>query len=482
MSRPTTPSQPRLLLVTAAVALAGCSVGPDYERPELDQPTGYRSIEDDLVSSADPNWEGLDITNIVRDPDLLNLVQEALRNNEDLQIAATRILQAEAAARIVGSQHYPSLGIGGSWSAVRASELGPTPRPSGSDPEFDYTTLSLSVPAYEVDLWGRIRRANEAARARLLATEAARQVVRQTIVTQVMILYLDLIRLDRELEITRRAMGNWKDSLELTKSREAGGVASMLDVYQAEVLVESALANEVDVQRRIAQAENELSFIVGRNPGPISRKETSYDTLDTMATNVGLPSSILLRRPDILAAEQRLIAANADIGEVRAAYFPNISLTGSFGFQSLELEDLLESPARLWQFVPSINLPIFTGGRRGAESDLAQARYEEAVINYRQTVRNAFREVSDALIAYHNYSRFRQIQERQAQSWRSATELSNARYDGGVSSYFEVLYNEQEFFASRLATILAARNENVALVQLYRALGGGVEPGFSLGD
>lgn len=469
-------------LASASLLLlfSGCTVGPSYEQPEIDQPNGFRTIEGEISEEEKPLWADLMISEIISDQSLLDLIDEALLNNDDMQIATARVFQAEAAARLAGSRRFPSLGLGGSWTAARASELGPTPIPSGTDPQGDYTTIGLSVPAYEIDIWGRARSATRAAKARLLASEATRQVVRQTIVTQVMILYADLIRLDSELNMTRNSLNNWQDSFKLTEARESGGVASLLDVNQSEVLVESALANEIDVLRRIAETENELSFLVGRNPGNIQRSAITFKSLDQTAAGVGMPSSILLRRPDILAAEQKLIAANADIGEVRAAYYPNISLTGSYGYQSIELSDLFESPARLWEFAPSVNLPILTGGRRRAENDRAEAAFQEVLTSYRQTVRNAFKEVSNALVAYESYKKFRIRQQRQTESWKEATRLSNLRYEGGVTSYSEVLYNEQEYFGSQLAAIQATRNESVALIQLYRALGGAVEPGFSL--
>lgn len=454
--------------------LAGCAVGPDYERPEVELPEGFRTSEGITSDESESGMDQLEIEDIIEDDRLLALVNEALGNNSDLEIAASRVLQYEALARLAASQRWPQLGIGGSWTRARVSELGPSSIPAGVDPIGDYTALALAVPAYELDFWGRVRRANQAAKARLLESQAARQIVMQTIVTQVMILYQEMVQLDRERDVTRRALGNRNKSLKLTQTREEGGVASLLDVRQAEALVETARANEIDVKRRTLQIENELSVLLGRNPGPIERRAVNYSPLSDQAAAVGLPSTLLERRPDIRAAEQRVIAANADIGRVKAAYFPNISITGAFGYESMELQDLFSKGAETWQFVPSVNLPIFTGGRRGADIDLAKATFEEAVANYRKTVQNAFREVSDALTGYRFFRELRIRQQAQVIAYKDATRLANLRYEGGVSDYFEVLYNEQNYFNSEIATIQAARNETIALIQLYQSLGGGV--------
>jgi multidrug efflux system outer membrane protein len=292
-------------------------------------------------------------------------------------------------------------------------------------------------------------------------------------VAQVATAYLQLLELDLELEIANRTYASRTNSLELTISREEGGVAEMADVYQAKILVFTADAVITDTLRRSEQKENELSILLGRNPGKIERA-SSLEQQDLRAeVPPGLPSTLLERRPDIRAAEQELIAANANIGEARAAFYPRITLTGFYGYQSVALSDLFTGATRMWQFGPSITLPLFTGGRLRANLRLAEARFQEFVASYQQTVQQAFREVSDSLIAYQRSREFRTKLEERTQANRDATELAHVRYEGGVTSYLEVLYNEQELFSAELGLAQARRDEQLSVVQLYRALGGG---------
>jgi multidrug efflux system outer membrane protein len=259
----------------------------------------------------------------------------------------------------------------------------------------------------------------------------------------------------------------------LTTAREEGGVSSMQDVRQAEILVSTAEAAIVDTLRRVEQTENELCILLGRNPGTIQRGTGLTSQERNESVPAGLPSSLLEQRPDIRTAEQRLVAANADIGQARAAFFPTLSLTGFYGFQSVALSDLFTGPAQSWQFGPTLTMPLFTGGRLRGGLKLAQARFEEAAADYQRTVQQAFREVSDSLIAYQRSREFRVRQEERTMAHRSAAELAGVRYEGGVTSYLEVLYNEQELFAAELGLAQARRNELLSVIQLYRALGGG---------
>jgi multidrug efflux system outer membrane protein len=362
---------------------------------------------------------------------------------------------------------------GGDLVTSRTSEKGPVTVPRGADPQKEYGDAFVSMPGYELDLWGRIRRATEAARARLLATEDAKQVVRQTLVANVATAYLELLELDLELEIAQGSYANRTNSLALTTSREQGGVAGLQVVYQAKILVFTAQAAIADTLRRIEQKENELSILLGRNPGPIQRGHPLVKQKLPEAVPPGLPSSLLQRRPDIRAAENDLVAANADIGQAKAAFYPQVTLTGFYGYQTVALSDLFSSPARAWQFGPAVTLPLFTGGRNRANLKLAQARFDEALANYRRTVQGAFREVSDSLIAYQRTQEFRVRQEERTQANRDATDIANTRYEGGVTSYLEVLYNEQELFNAELGLAQARRDERLSVVQLYRALGGG---------
>lgn len=466
------------LLVIMAI---GCTMGPNYKRPVLNTPETFRTAATDTAdlsktnSLADLGW-----WQVVNDPQLQDYITEALTNSYDIKIAAARVLQAEALARITRSQFFPTVAVGGEWSTIRSSENGPSPIPASVDPEQEYSSAYGTMASYEIDLWGRVRRADEAAIARLLATEAAQQTVRQTLVADVTTAYLTLLELDHELEIGYRTLGVRTNSLFLTTSREEGGVASMQDVYQSQVLVYTAEASIADIHRRIEQKENELSILLGRNPGTLNRTENFLSQKLDVTVPPGLPSSLIERRPDIRTAEQQLVAANASIGEAKAAFFPRVSLTGLFGYQSTEFSDLFDSPSEIWQFGPSVSLPIFTGGALRGRLKFARASFDEALAQYQKTVQNSFREVSDSLIAYQRSREFRARQEENTIARRNAANMASDRYEGGVTSYLEVLYNEQELFSSELVLAQARLNELLSVVSLYRSLGGGWQPAPTL--
>lgn len=462
---------PQLL---ALLALAGCSVGPNYQRPTVDTPAAFRTAASDTHDVAGAGaFADLGWWEVFQDPQLRDYLTEALTNSWDIKIAAARVLQAEAAARITKSQFFPTVNAGADWATSRASEVGPSPVPSGMNPQKEYGDVFLSMPAYEVDLWGRIRRANEAARAQLLASQEAQRTVRQTLVADVATAYLQLLELDLELEIARRTLDVRNTSLELTRSRQEGGVASMQDVYQSQILVSTAEAAIADIQRGLEQQENYLCILLGRNPGPLTRGPALVSQEVRAQVPAGLPSSLLERRPDLRLTEQQLVAANADIGQAKAAFYPQVTLTGFFGFQSVALSDLFTGAAKTWQFGPAVTMPLFTGGRLRGNLKLAEARFQESVARYQQTVQQAFREVSDALVAYQRTREYREKQQERTQANRNAADLANVRYEGGVTSYLEVLYNEQELFSAELGLAQARRNELLSVVQLYRALGGG---------
>ena len=464
----------RMLTGLGIALLSGCAVGPDYKRPSVDTPVTHRTAASDTNAPSGTNsladlgwWETFN------DPQLNAYLTEAMTHSWDIKIAAARVLQAEAAARITRSQFLPSVNAGGDVVTSRASEKGPSLIPPGFNPQQEYGDVFLSMPAYEVDLWGRIRRANEATRALLLATIEAQRTVRQTLVAQLSTAYLELLELDLELVIARRTYAARTNSLELTRSRQQGGVASMQDVHQSQILLSTAEASIADIHRRIEQQENLLSILLGRNPGPLQRGADLTSRTVRAEVPAGLPSQLLERRPDLRAAEQQLVAANADIGQARAAFYPQVTLTGFFGYQTVALSDLFTGAAKTWQFGPAVTMPLFTGGRLRGNLKLAEARFQESLARYQQTVQNAFREVSDGLIAYQRTREFREKQEQRTQAHREAAELANVRYEGGVTSYLEVLYNEQELFNAELGLAQARRNELLSVVQLYRALGGG---------
>jgi outer membrane protein, multidrug efflux system len=472
---PESPVNPAAFVACAAslllsVALAGCAVGPDYQRPAVDTPAAFRPAGSDsrdlwaTNSVAELGWWQL-----AKDDVLRAHIAEALTNSWDIKIAAARVLQAEAILGITRAEFLPTVAAGGDLLTTRTSEEGPT----GVARQAEYGDVYVAMSTYEVDLWGRIRRANEAARAQLLATEAARETVRQTLVIEVMSTYLQLLQFDQDLEIGRRALTNRIASLALTTAREAGGVASLQDVAQARILVATAQAAITESLRQIEQTENAFCLLLGRNPGPVQRGRSLAETPVLAEVPAGLPSALLERRPDLRAAEQQLVSANADIGQARAAFFPQLTLTGLYGFQSMSLSQLFTGPAQTWQFGPTVTLPLFTGGRLRSNLKLAQSQFEETVARYQQTVQNAFREVSDSLVAFQRLREYRALIAERAEANRLAADLANIRYEGGVTSYLEVLFSEQELFDAELALSRAQANELLSVVQLYRALGGG---------
>jgi len=472
----TTKQLPVVTGISCAMALLlfGCAVGPNYKRPAVDSPSTYRTAESDTNAPSGTNsFADLGWWNVYEDPQLKTYIGEALTNSWDIKIAAARVLQAEAQARVVRSQFFPNAYAGGDLVSSRASKEGPTPIPAGADRDVEYGDAFVYAPSYEIDLWGRIRRANEAARARLLASIDAQRTVRQTLVADVATTYLQLLELDLELEIGRASLVSRGNSLVLTTAREEGGVASMQDVYQSRILVATAEASIASTLRQIEQTENALNILLGRNPGPVKRGIPLADQKLRSSVPAGLPSQLLERRPDIKAAENGLVAANADIGQAKAAFFPQVTLTGMFGYQTTALSELFTGSAEMWQFGPAVTMPLFTGGRLKAEYKFARARFEESLAQYQRTVQNAFREVSDALIAYQRNQEFYAKQLDLTQANRDAAQLANVRYDGGVTSYLEVLYNEQQLFDAELLLAQARRNELLSVVQLYRALGGG---------
>lgn len=454
--------------------LAGCKVGPNYKRPAVNSPDVFRTASSDTnVYSGANSFANLGWWDVYDDPQLKVYIGEALTNNWDIKIAAARVLEAEASAQVTRSQFFPNVIAGGDAYTSRVSQKGAVLLPSHIDPEKEYGDVFLSMPAYEIDLWGRIRRANEAARAHLLATEDVQRIVRQTLVAQVATTYLQLLELDNELQIGRSSYVIRTNSLDLTESREQGGVSALQDVYQAKVLVATAEASIANTLRLIEQTENQLNILLGRNPGTVQRGAPLVDHQLRASVPPGLPSSLLERRPDIRAAENDLVAANADIGQAKAAFFPQLTLTGVYGYQSVALSDLFTAPARTWQFGPAVSFPLFTGGRLKGNLKLARATFEESLARYQQTVQNAFREVSDALIAYQRTQEFYARQHDLTEANRGAAQLASTRYEGGVTSYLEVLYNEQQLFDAELQLAQARRDELLSVVQLYSALGGG---------
>jgi multidrug efflux system outer membrane protein len=376
-------------------------------------------------------------------------------------------LQAQAQVGITRADQLPT--ISGGVEAVNQRSAR-----SKFFPAFETSSNQVDLSlAWELDFWGKYRRANESARANLLATQWARQAVISTLVSDVAAAYFQLRELDLELEISRRTLASRRDSLQLTQTLASGGATSMLDVRQAEQLVFTAAETIPDLERRIEQQENFLSTLLGNNPGPITRGAKLTEQPHAPEIPAGLPSSLLERRPDIRQAEAQLIAANAQIGVAKAAYFPQINLTASGGYQSSALTSLFTGPAGLWSFGGSLVQPIFTGGRIRSNVKFTEARQQEAALIYQQTIQQAFRGVSDALVEYRKDREFREQQEQLTFSAQDAARLSETRYRGGATSYLEVLTNETNYFDAELGLAQAQLNELLGLVRIYKNLGGG---------
>jgi multidrug efflux system outer membrane protein len=456
-------------LVTIAVVTCGCTVGPNYKKPTAGAPATYRGLAPDAstnngssLSVGDQKWP-----DTFQDEQLRSLIRTALEQNYDVRIAGARILAAQAQLGVTRADQYPSVAGGASLLDQRNAR-------SPLTPAFEAGAGALNVSAaWELDFWGKFRRATEAARANLLATEAARQEVLVTLVANVSAAYFQLRALDLELEISQRTLASRRESLRLTHILADGGSTSMLDVRQAEQLVFTAAAEIPALEQQIEQQENLISILVGKNPDTVARGQKLTEQPHPPDVPPGLTSALLERRPDIRAAEQQLIAANAEIGVARAAYFPQISLSGNAGFETAALTNLFTGPAGAWTYGASLTQPIFTAGKIRSNVRFAEAQRQGALLFYEQTIQGAFRSVSDALIANRKSKEFRTQQELLFQSAQDAARLSHMRYNGGVTGYLEVLTNETNAFSAELELVQAQLNELLALVQVYQALGGG---------
>ena len=458
----------RYWLIAIALLLPGCTVGPKYRRPPATVPGTYRGLAPDsdpqtTASLGDEKW-----WTVFQDEQLQALIREALSQSYDVRIAATRVLQAQAALGITRADQFPTITGGAS-----ASNLG-VPRTKDL-PGFETSANQVNLSLFwELDFWGKYRRATEAARATVLATEWGQKAVMSSLVSNVASAYFGLLELDAEMEISRRTLASRKESLRLVEIRAGGGVTSLIDVRQSEQLVYTAAGSIPDLERRIEQQENLISILLGRNPATVIRGKPLVETPVVLpVVPAGLPSSLLDRRPDIQAVEQQLIAANARIGVAKAAYFPEITLTAVGGYQSSALTSLFTGPAGLWNFGGQLLQPIFTGGRIRSNVRLTEAQQQEAVLAYEQSIQQDFRGVSDSLVAYRKNQEFRAQQQLLTASAEDATRLANVRYEGGATSYLEVLDSDTRYFDAQFGLAQAQLNERLALVQLYNALGGG---------
>jgi outer membrane protein, multidrug efflux system len=455
------------LFVIALLLLTGCTLGPKYKRPTVAVPDAYRGIAPDAGSQSSASFGEEKWWDVFQDPQLQALIREALSQNYDVRIAAARVLQAQAVLGITRADQFPTIAGGVSTSNQRFPATAVTP-------EFETSPSQVNLSLFwELDFWGKFRRATEASRASLLATEWGQKAVVSSLVSNVASAYFQLLELDSEINISRRTLDSRKESLRLVEVRAKGGVTSLIDVRQSEQLVYTAAAAIPDLERRIEQQENLISILLGKNPAPVTRGKALVENPLPPVVPAGLPSSLLERRPDIQSSEQQLVAANARIGVAKAAYFPQITLTAVGGYQSSALTDLFSGPAGLWSFGGQLAQPIFTGGKIRSNVRLTEAQQQEAVLVYQQSIQQAFREVSDSLVAYRKNQEFRAQQELLTNSAQDTTRLANMRYQGGATSYLEVLDSDTRYFDAQLGLAQAQLNERLAMVQLYNALGGG---------
>jgi outer membrane protein, multidrug efflux system len=446
---------------------AGCAVGPNYHRPDVQTPAAYRDLSDNPQAQAQAaSYADLPWWQVFQDPQLQELIRTALKQNYDLQIATERINAARAQVEIARSNLFPQVQVAGTFSG-------------GKSQFFPATANLLLVAAdasFQLDLFGKLRRETEAARAQLLATEDARQTVILTLVSDVASDYFALLQLDLELHITMETIKTQEDSVKLTNLRLEHGVATKLDVLQAQQVLDSAIATTPDLERLIAQEENAISILLGNYPQAVPRGRPLIDQALPPEVPPGLPSSILERRPDIRGAEQTLVAANAQIGVAKAQFFPQIALTGSGGGafgRSSNFSSLMSSQSGIWSYGAQVSQPVFTGGALRGNLKVAQSQYQQALIAYRQSIQSAFGDVSDALIGYQKFHQVRVHQEDTVKDLQESVRLSDMRYRGGTTTYLEVLDGQRSLFAAELTLAGARGTEYQSLVQLYRALGGG---------
>lgn len=447
--------------------LAGCMVGPNYQRPAIDAPGAYRA--DSQASPA--SWESLGDEKwweVFQDPALQELIRTAIEQNYDLRIAASRVLQAQAQLGVTRANQFPTVSAGTDVSSQR------NPKISSSFPSYEAKVGEVDLAVvWNLDFWGKYRRQTEAARANLLASQWGRRAVLTSVISSVASAYFTLRELDLELDVSKMTLAARQDSLRLTSVLAKNGSASGLDIRQSEQLVYTAAETIPDLERQIVLQENSLSILLGRNPGPIPRGRKLTEQPNPPAIPVGLPSELLERRSDILEAEQNLVAANAEVGVAKAALFPSISLTGTAGYESFALNNLFSHAQRVWNGAASLTHPVFAGGALRSEKRLAEAQKQEMLLTYQQTIMNAFQQVSSSLVAYQKDREFRQQQELLTAAAEDADRLSKILYQHGGTSYLQVLTSENNEFAAELNLAQAQLNERLALVQVYNALGGG---------
>jgi multidrug efflux system outer membrane protein len=450
----------------AAALVAGCAVGPDYVRPEVDAPQGWRIEVIEAAEVANTRW-----WEQFGDPVLEYLIGIALRENRDLLIAAARVDQFVGQLTTTRSQFYPQVGYGLDASSNRSSRVGQPPLAPGADPYYTLYQGALSA-GWQIDLFGRVRRQSEAAQAQVYASEQGRRGVILTLVASVAASYIGLRALDRQLEIARAAAKNYSGTLEIFEMRYKGGVVSEIELRQVESQYQQALAAIPALELQVAAQENLLSILLGRNPGPIPRGR-SIDELAAPGIPGDLPSTLLGRRPDILQAEQQLAAATANIGAARSQYFPTLSLTGVLGSASTALENFLTGPAGAASVAAGLSGPIFTFGAISGQVDTAEAARRAALAAYEQSILLALRETNDALIGSVKKREEAEAQAKRVAALRDYARLSRLRFDNGYAGYLEVLYAENELFSAELTAVRTRAERYTQIVSVFQAVGGG---------
>jgi multidrug efflux system outer membrane protein len=458
---------PLTVAVLASGLIAGCAVGPNYHRPAVQTPASYRDLsESSQIQAQAASFADLPWWQIFQDSQLQDLIRTALKQNYDLRLATERINSGRAQLAITRSSLFPQVQANGDFSGGR---------------EYDFQTKSNFLTltgdaAFQLDFFGRLRRATQASRAELLATEDGRNTVLLTLVSDVANDYFALLQLDLQLQITDETVKTQQDSVKLTNLRLDHGVATKLDVLQAQQVLDTANAQIPDLERQIAQEENAISILLGDYPQGVPRGLPLAEQSLPPEVPSGLPSSLIERRPDIREAEHNLVAANAEIGVAKAQFFPQIALTGSGGGsfgRSSAFSSLMSSQIGIWSYGVQVSQPVFTGGALRGNLHLAESQHQQALIAYQQAIQRAFGDVSDALIGYQKFHEVRVRQQESVADLQESVRLSNLRYQGGTTTYLEVLDGQRSLFAAELTLAEARGNEYQSLVQLYKALGGG---------
>ena len=453
-----------LIVLLIAICITGCAIGPDYKRPAIDVPESYRYEPEKTAETANTEW-----WKQFNDPVLDQLIAEALANNKDVKIAAANVEAAQGILMSTRSALFPQISYSGTALRQRLSRnnivAAPDPNP--------YTSLQAFAGAsWEIDLWGKIRRLTESARASMLASEEARRGVILSLVAEVSSAYVQLRALDEQLEISKRTLKVYADSVKLFELQHKYGQVSMITVEQARSQYETAAVQIPQIETQIVLTENALSVLLGRNPGPMPRGRALVE-LSMPQVPAGLPSQLLERRPDILQAEQTLVAANAQIGAAKAQYFPSISLTGMFGTSSTDMLNFAHGPSNMWNYGGSITGPIFTAGLIAGQVQQAEAGTDVALQAYLQTIQKAFADVENSLVARQKLGEQSAAEERRVVAYKEYARLARLKYNGGYTSYLEVLYSETQLFPAELSAVQAKASTLIAVSNVYKSMGGG---------